>query len=219
MFNFKSAICVGVVAFCSAALQVNAAAITLFNTGVDGSGTPFPHGTVGDPHYSLISVPGGTTDTRVITSAGGFPIGPYIGDNSTSAWIGPNNDDDVNGPGGAYVYRTTFDLTGLDPTTAVIAGGWSTDNNGLDILINGSSLGFTTSGSQFSIGFSPFSVASGFVAGINTLDFVVFNGGGPTALRVEMTGTALPVPEPETYAMLLMGLGLLGFVAQRRKTS
>jgi hypothetical protein len=28
-----------------------------------------------------------------------------------------------------------------------------------------------------------------------------------------------PVPEPETYAMLLAGLGLMGFVARRRKQS
>ena len=27
------------------------------------------------------------------------------------------------------------------------------------------------------------------------------------------------IPEPETYAMLLAGLGLLGFVARRRKTA
>jgi len=26
-----------------------------------------------------------------------------------------------------------------------------------------------------------------------------------------------PIPEPETYFMLLAGLGLLGFVAQRRR--
>lgn len=29
--------------------------------------------------------------------------------------------------------------------------------------------------------------------------------------------TAVPVPEPETYAMLLAGLGVVGFVARRRK--
>ena len=28
---------------------------------------------------------------------------------------------------------------------------------------------------------------------------------------------AIPVPEPETYAMMLAGLGLMGFVARRRK--
>ena len=30
--------------------------------------------------------------------------------------------------------------------------------------------------------------------------------------------TSLPVPEPETYAMLLAGLGLLGTIARRRKS-
>ena len=28
-----------------------------------------------------------------------------------------------------------------------------------------------------------------------------------------------PIPEPETYAMLLAGLGLVGFMARRRKTA
>ena len=29
--------------------------------------------------------------------------------------------------------------------------------------------------------------------------------------------TMAPIPEPETYAMMLAGLGLMGFVARRRK--
>lgn len=73
---------------------------SLFNTGVDASMTPLPDGTIGDPHYSLISVPDGTTDILVRTSAGGYPIPPYFGDNSSSTWIGPDNDQSLSGPVG-----------------------------------------------------------------------------------------------------------------------
>ena len=52
-------------------------------------------------------------------------------------------------------------------------------------------------------------------------DFVVTNvaqnGGNPTGLRVEFTASNVtPVPEPETYAMLLAGLGLMGVISRRR---
>jgi hypothetical protein len=194
-----------------------AASITLFNTGVDASGTPLADGTIGDPHYVLVSVPGGTTDLRVRTSAGGYPIPPYIGDDSSSAWIGPNNNSEVDGPVGSYDYRTTFSLAGLNPATALITGGWSTDNNGLQILINGVDTGNPgTSFSQFSIGFASFSINSGFDPGVNTIDFIVNNGGGPTALRVEMSGTASNVPELSTWGMMLAGFAGLGFAGYRR---
>ncbi len=38
-----------------------------------------------------------------------------------------------------------------------------------------------------------------------------------TDVGTDLTLTVTSVPEPETYAMLLAGLGLLGFVARRRK--
>ena len=37
--------------------------------------------------------------------------------------------------------------------------------------------------------------------------------------KVTYTYETLPVPEPETYAMLLAGLGLVGFIARKRKAS
>lgn len=43
--------------------------------------------------------------------------------------------------------------------------------------------------------------------------FVVTQGGG------SVNFVAAPVPEPETYALLLAGLGVVGFMARRRKTA
>jgi hypothetical protein len=147
-------------------------------------------------------------------AVGGFPIPPYLGDNSLSAWIGPFNDTQLNGPGGTYDYQTTFDLTGLDPATAILTGQWAADDQGLDVLINGVSTGNTAAG--FS-SWSSFSISSGFVAGLNTLDFLVSNNSGPTGLRVEVSGTANASGTPEPASIALMGAGLIGLSALRRR--
>ena len=199
----------------------HASPILIFNTGVDTLGNPLPNGTVGDSHYVLITVPSGSTAIQVRTSAGGFPInGPWIGDDSLSAWIRPNNPGSPNDPGGTYDYQTTFDLTGLNPATAVLIGQWATDNTGSDIVINGVSTGHTAAGFG---GWSSFTLSSGFIAGVNTLDFIVYNVpqefGNPTGLRVEMSGTADPNSQvPEPVSLVLLGTGLVAFGMLRRRT-
>jgi len=56
------------------------------------------------------------------------------------------------------------------------------------------------------------------VAGSDDLDFVVYNNGGyPTGLNVQLTGTYQAVPEPSTYALLLGGFGLLAFWRSRAR--
>jgi len=226
---------------------------TLFNTGVNQFGQPLANDHLGDPHYTLVSVPGGTSQVMV-RSAGGFPFPYWLGPDSASAWIGPNdpgttpNVDDLNGPVGPYDYQTTFNLTGFDPTSVVISGGisgpggWSTDNQGIAILLNGHQVwgpnnydnGDPAGHAQYAQ-FFPFSIDAYsdpyFSTGINTLDFIVNNdynpagGDNPTGLRVEMTGTAnyaalansQIIPEP--LSVIFFGTGLVavgGFVARRR---
>ena len=161
---------------------------TLFGTGVDAAGQLAANWAT-DLHYTLVSLPGGSDVVRVATADNGYPIGAWISATGASSWIGPASDNALNGPGGQYVYRTTFDLTGIDPGSVSISGMWAADDFGAEILINGTSEGSATWNSPGYWSFETFTVTSGFVDGINTLDFVLVNGGGPTGLRVEMTGT------------------------------
>jgi hypothetical protein len=197
--------------------RADADLITIFNTGVDATGHPLPDGTIGDPHYTLVSTPlGSTTDIRVRTSAGGYPIPPYVGDNSISAWIGPNNDPAVDGPVGAYDFRTTFHSPLAGKLT--ITGQWSTDNEGIDILLNGASTGNSIPSPTSFTSFHSFTITGTALAGTNTLDFLENNDGGPTALRVEVSSASV-VPEPT--GLSLLGIGIVGLAGGwwRRKRS
>ena len=98
-------------------------------------------------------------------------------------------------------------------------GGRMAADNAVVVILNNNVIG---SGTGFT-DWTSFSASSGFVPGVNKLDFVVTNwaqnGGNPTGLRVEFGSSSITaaVPEPETYAMLLGGLVMVGAVVRRRK--
>lgn len=181
----------------------------LVNTGTGASGTQ-------DTNYVL----NGTTNGYV-TANGSFPLnGPWLANTSTSKWISPSANQGASfdaTANGIYSWDLKFDLTGFKANTASFTGQFAADNSAV-VKLNGVQIG-TSAGYN---AFSSFAASSGFLAGVNTLSFVVTNdaqsGGNPTGLRAEfLTSAVTAVPEPETYAMLLAGLGLMGAVARRRK--
>ena len=177
----------------TAALLPAATIPGVFNTGVDASRLPLPSGSI-DPHWRLVQSAdvGFPGPNAFVLNDTGFPIPPWIANGPNSKWIAPQANQGAGNQVGDYRYRLVIDLTGLEPSTAIVTGHWSSDNGGPDVLLNGLSTGVTSDGNFGALG-NPFTIASGFIDGANTLDFVVNNaccGLNPTGLRVELSGTA-----------------------------
>ncbi len=190
-------------------------AIQLYNTGVNGIGGQLPNATA-DSHYALISAPGAYATAY---TGNGSDVYPWLADGPNSRWIGASTWLNEWLPSGNYVYRTTFDLSGMIPSSASISLKLASDDV-CDVFLNGVATGIATSSFGFT-NFSAFSITTGFINGVNTLDFRVNNGDVPpsnrTGLRTELSGYAVIVPEPASAA--LVGFGGILLVALRRKPS
>lgn len=186
----------------------------LYNTGVDGSGTLLNLGDL-DTHYTQNS--GNAFDPATFVVNNGVyaqnPISNYIA-------IDPVDGD------GTYVvnFRTAFTLpANADLATVLITGNWAVDNAVNDLLINGVSTGLTKGDFD---NFDAFILPTGsYVTGVNTLDFVMENQGGPGALNVYFTdrsfafaGPTAVTPEPGALG-LMVGAGMTGagFAVRRKR--
>ena len=181
----------------------------LYNTGVDNARVTLANSAV-DPHFRLIQSadPASPGPNAIVVIDTLFPIvsGPWLATSPQSKWIAPKADQSGGSSAGDYTYRITFDMTGLDLTTAVVNGRWSSDNAGTDIRLNGVSTGLTFDG-NFANFSAPFTLTSGFVDGTNTLDFLVNNASttaNPTAFRAELSGTAELLAPPGTAPSITM---------------
>ena len=166
-------------------------AIAVYNTGVNGSGGLLADGAT-DSHYTLAVSPdaGYPGPAAKVVNSNAWPIPPWLANGPTSKWIAPRQDPgtaNYNSPGN-YTYRMTFNLTGYDPATARLTGQWASDDSGT-LKLNGTTVATQTGYAAW----TAFTITTGFIAGVNTLDFVVNNAAqNPTGLRVEISGTVSP---------------------------
>jgi len=182
-------------------------------------------GTISDnffnPPFQLISAPAGSSLQTVANTqpATGVPV-PWLANNTTSRWISPNNlNAAMTDPAGTYVYTQTFTLASAAQAREIV-GQWASDNSGV-LDFNGSVVS-TTGSSDFGT-WTPFTINSGFLTGVNTLTFTVNNtlsgpNQTPTGLRVEFASVTLPEAHEMTALSLMLG-GLLLFGLKRRKAN
>lgn len=192
-----SAACLGAMA----ASPASAATIVtgLFNTGVDASGNKITSNNVADIHYLVAGSPAFTTsNSAYITSP-------------TAAYIASGRD----GSGGSATYSLTFNVAG-DPTNLFLSGKTAYDN-GVTIFLNGTQIYSDQPASPGLVStfqtLHPFS-SSALRSGTNVLSFQVTDYAAPTGLLV--TDLAASVPEPATWAMLLLGFGMMGLAMRKR---
>jgi PEP-CTERM motif len=202
-----------------------AGSISLFNTGIDATGTPLSGGST-DPHWTIVSGPGITTPQAAVVVSNQSPFGLYAQDpNSRWIWVNSSGNGAINSP---YDFRLTFDLTGLNPSTASITGSWGVDNVG-QIELNGTTVGIgsgTLTLPNFEDGnfgvLHSFALTNGFVAGINTIDILATDLGNPGGLNVtSLVGTAQvsqAVPEPASWMAMGLGLANITLIVWRQRT-
>jgi hypothetical protein len=195
----------------------------------DSTGTnTVPGPPVTDTFWSIISGPG-IGSPIAARKATANPI-QWFANDSSSSWIAPVSDPGFTfSAAGTYVYRATFTIpSGFSASTASMTFRIASDDVLSTVLVNGNSYagnlftpsGFTAWGSNGGAN-ATLTGGTGFVVGLNTLDFSVTNSAlGPTGFRLEILGTnmnasATGVPEPST--MFLAGAGLFAVAFLRRK--
>ncbi len=140
-------------------------------------------------------------------SASAFAVGPST--------LGPIDNISVvignNVAAGVFVDTYMFAIT--NPGT-VFGGAFPVYITSFSAVLQSPVLGTIGTDSNPTDGFS----FTGLTPGLYALQFTGSATGSAAAYGGVISTVTSPVPEPETYALMLAGLGIMGFVATRRRS-
>ena len=217
--KFRTPLLASMLVLASAASAVQVPGV--YNTGLGVGGTELAAGDGQvDANYTIVA----SNQEGVVLGSNALTYynAAYLQDGPLSRIVNATGND-FGGTNVSTTFRTTFSLVGYDFANATISGQTLSDNS-LSIFLNGNLLSSATGFTSL----TPFGTSAQFFnGGLNLLDFVLFNESGPTAFQVSgltVTAAALDVvpptgavPEPATWAMLVIGFGLVGATMRSRK--
>jgi hypothetical protein len=205
--------------FLSVALATAALAANAQLSFVDGTNMPVINGF--NPGGGAPVAMGGKIDSTISTGSGGILTATYLGfeaidTNTFSFNFGSgtltNNLSPIGSSISGPVAAGNLNFTFRDVTTGTTVGNGG--NGGAGSLFGQYAILGSFAGNLASGAFTPYTAG-----GLYT--FVLgFNDGLPVDADFDdmVVGINLsPVPEPETYALFLAGLGAVGFIARRRR--
>ena len=131
---------------------------------------------------------------------GGWSGLSMIGSNTGASSMRIDFASPVAGVGAFMNYAPDF---GSTPTIAVY--------DSSNVLLESYTLSFATGGGSNTGEFH------GFLEGTSNISYLTLTGSYIGAANLSVQTVAVPVPEPETYALMLAGLAAIGFVARRRQ--
>jgi hypothetical protein len=160
-----------------------------------------------DDEYRVTGPPGsGITDVaaRCVTDDDA-PIPPWAANSVNSRWIGLDGGDSV-GPAGTYSYKVQqFLLASFEAPRGILRGSTAGADRLEDVLVNGTSIGFTATDPAVPALFAVDAGQGLFRTGANTIEFLVAKDAeGSTGLRVDAEVALGPeIPNPATSVLAL----------------
>ncbi|WP_419809336.1 PEPxxWA-CTERM sorting domain-containing protein [Sphingomonas sp.] len=215
--RFKSIAVAAGLLFASAAHADNVPGV--YSTGFGPGGAALNAGNgQADANYVLTATTGpAPTGTQAVT----FYNPNYVADSATSRWISYTADTTKMSYNALFTFTTTFDLTGFDAGSASLSGLLGADNE-VTVLLNGTKIGGLYGYTRETFNhLTTFGTTDGslFVNGVNRLDVELHNIDLIAAVRVDqlvVNASLAGVPEPATWALMVLGFGAIGGTLRRR---